>query len=100
MNHKKTLNSVLASLSDNTFKEAKFHIRRAIRKIEEVEKKLEKKAEAPPTQHQTWNELLQGNLVNPLTPQRTLDIINKMIEEENNKFKSKEPEIDNETLFG
>lgn len=90
-NSKKLLNSVLASLQGESLSEARYHVRAALQKLNEVEKKAQRKAQQQTQNaHQTWHELLTTNVSNPYTPKRTLDIINRMIEEEKNKMKPPE----------
>lgn len=70
---------------DFTLQEVRFHIRQALAKLEQTEKKRSNRVQQK-TQHQTWSEMLTNGVQNPNTPKRTVDIINRMIDEEKKKL--------------
>jgi hypothetical protein len=93
---KKHLSNALQSLPNNfALREIRFHINQAIQKLNNFEERKTKKEQK--TQYQTWWDMIKNGINSPVQlPQRTIDIINQMIEEE----KKKPPilEMENETL--
>jgi len=83
---KEFLTKALSNLpGDFTLQEVRFHIRQAIAKLEQTEKKRSSRVPQK-TQHQTWSEMLANGVQNPNTPKRTVDIINRMIDEEKKRL--------------
>ena len=71
---------------DNVLQEVRYHIRQALTKLEQTEKKRSNRAPVQKTKHQTWHEMLTNGVQNPNTPKRTMEIINRMIDEEKKKL--------------
>lgn len=85
---KETLMRALREIgNDNAMSEARFHIRAALRKMEQVEhKRLRREAERRQTQFQQWRDTVEGSLNNPLGADQTLDALERMIEVEQAKI--------------
>ena len=83
---KELLTKALGNLpGDNVLHEVRFHIRQALAKLEQTEKKRSNRVPQK-TQHQTWSEMLTNGVQNQNTPKRTVDIINRMIDEEKKRL--------------
>ncbi len=71
-----------ATPTDFALHEVRFHIMQALKKCEHVEQKRTRREEQAKNQSQTWHEMMKHGVTNPNTPQRTLDVINQMLDEE------------------
>ncbi len=88
------LSKALMEIPDDfALSEVRFHIRSALLKIENVEKKRKHREEAAVTRKEQL-ELARKerieNTLNPLDAKKTLKLIDSMIEEEKGKIKKKE----------
>jgi len=71
--------------SDFALREVRYHIGQALKKIGIVETKREKR-ETAQTQAKSWDEMLKTGIFNSNTPGRTIDVLNRLIDEEKKKL--------------
>ena len=88
------------------YREVRFYLTQAMKRLDEVQHKKAKHAVKQKTQYEQWREKMQSHMQNPYTALGALDAINDMLEQEEQKLqeiaeKKKKPGKENDaTLLG
>ncbi|RDJ35604.1 MAG: hypothetical protein DWQ19_12365 [Crenarchaeota archaeon] len=86
-------------LDGNALGDARYRISMALQEIEKVESKREKRKEVAQTIANQWKDKVQQQTNNLISPRESLEMIDKMIEDEKKKLEKKEEPKDLRTLL-
>lgn len=93
------LAKALNELQDNSFNAVRHSIKKAINEISRIQKKRTKRADQQkeqPTMLSQWNDAINAGLTSPFNAKQTLEILNKMQEEELKKLNKKKETDDDD----